>query len=246
MSTKISTWPAATPLWVDLGVDDLTAAKSFYAEPFGWDFVSGGKDPADYVLAHLRGRAVAGIGPKQDPACPQSGPRSWPRTMLTLTAKKIVAAGGQLLAPPFDVMDSGRMALALTASVRLSASGRPAPTSELNASMSTDPCAGMNFTRGLFRGPVLLLGGLRRQLPGRHRRRPDLLHPPPPSGRPGSGRGRTTIPHFRKRAQPLDDLVRQRLRGRDSNPGRGVGRHPAGSRGGNHPGPDGSGPGAAG
>lgn len=112
MSTKISTWPAATPLWVDLGVDDLTAAKAFYANLFGWDFVSGGKESGDYVLAHLRGRAVAGLGPKQDPGMPTVWTTFLASDDVDLTAKKIGAAGGQLLAPPFDVMESGRMALA--------------------------------------------------------------------------------------------------------------------------------------
>ncbi len=113
MSTKISSWPAATPMWVDLGVDDLAEAKAFYADLFGWEFVSGGQDAGDYNLAYVRGRAVAGVGPKQEPGMPTAWTTYLASDDVDVTAKKISAAGGQLLAPPFDVMESGRMALAL-------------------------------------------------------------------------------------------------------------------------------------
>ncbi|SEJ14798.1 hypothetical protein SAMN04487917_10428 [Arthrobacter sp. yr096] len=113
MSTKISNWPAATPIWVDLGIDDLQAAKAFYSDLFGWDYVSGGQDSGDYLLAHVDGRAVAGLGPKQDPAMPTVWTTFLASDDVDTTAKKVVAAGGQLIASPFDVMDSGRMALAM-------------------------------------------------------------------------------------------------------------------------------------
>jgi predicted enzyme related to lactoylglutathione lyase len=115
MSTKISNWPAATPMWVDLGVDDPAGAKDFYTNLFGWEFVPGGEDSADYLLAHLGGRAVAGVGPKQDPGMPTVWTTFLASDDVDVTSKKVVAAGGQLIAPPFDVMDSGRMALALDA-----------------------------------------------------------------------------------------------------------------------------------
>jgi predicted enzyme related to lactoylglutathione lyase len=112
MSTKISAWPAATPMWVDLGVDDLDAAKAFYADLFGWTFASGGPESGGYVLAELRGRAVAGIGPQQDKDAPASWTTYLASDDVDQTAGRIVGSGGQLIAPPFDVMDSGRMALA--------------------------------------------------------------------------------------------------------------------------------------
>ncbi|MGF6835650.1 putative enzyme related to lactoylglutathione lyase [Paenarthrobacter sp. TE4293] len=112
MSTKISNWPAATPMWVDLGVGDPAAAKAFYMDLFGWEFVSGGQESGDYQLAQLRGRAVAGIGPQQDPGMPTAWTTFLASDDVGVTARKISAAGGQLLAPPFDVMESGRMALA--------------------------------------------------------------------------------------------------------------------------------------
>ncbi|MEV7607616.1 VOC family protein [Paenarthrobacter sp. NPDC089322] len=112
MSTRISSWPAGTPMWVDLGVDDLPAAKAFYTELFGWDYTSGGEDAGGYLLAHVGGRAVAGIGPKQDPSMPTVWTTFLASDDADATAEKVKAAGGQLLAPPFDVMDSGRMTIA--------------------------------------------------------------------------------------------------------------------------------------
>lgn len=115
MSTKISSWPAATPMWVDLGVNNLAAAKSFYADLFGWEFVAGGQDAGgEYLLAHLGGRAVAGVGgPKQAPGMPTVWTTFLASDNVDLTARKISAAGGEMIAPPFDVMESGRMALAV-------------------------------------------------------------------------------------------------------------------------------------
>ncbi|WP_309074240.1 VOC family protein [Paenarthrobacter sp.] len=112
MSTKISSWPAATPMWVDLGVDNLAAAKVFYTDLFGWEYVSG-QDSGEYLLAHLGGRAVAGVGPKQAPGMPTVWTTFLASDDVDVTAKKIRAAGGEMIALPFDVMESGRMALAV-------------------------------------------------------------------------------------------------------------------------------------
>ena len=38
MVTRDTAWPAGTPCWVDLGVDDIAQAKAFYGGVFGWTF----------------------------------------------------------------------------------------------------------------------------------------------------------------------------------------------------------------
>lgn len=111
MSIHSEKWPAGTPTWADLGADDPAAAQAFYTGLFGWEYLSGGEDAGGYVLAHIGGKAVAGLGPKQDPAIPTVWTSYLASDDVDATAEQVTAAGGQLVAPPFDVMDSGRMAV---------------------------------------------------------------------------------------------------------------------------------------
>ncbi|WP_300607680.1 VOC family protein [Trebonia sp.] len=114
MVTRDSPWPAGTPCWVDLGVSDTHKAIAFYTAQFGWDVRQGGPETGGYSIAYLDGRTVAGIGPKMGP--PES-PSAWTTYMATedadATAAKVKGAGGQLLTDPMDVMDVGRMAIAV-------------------------------------------------------------------------------------------------------------------------------------
>ncbi|MGP0222120.1 VOC family protein [Paenarthrobacter sp. NCHU4564] len=111
MTTKISKWPPGTPMWVDLSIDDVESARDFYSRLFGWGYTS--DDAAGgYLLAHLDGHAVAGLGPKDDAALPPSWTTFLSSDDAGATAAQVKAAGGQLLVPPSDVMDAGRMAVA--------------------------------------------------------------------------------------------------------------------------------------
>lgn len=112
MPTRDVPWPNGTPTWVDLGSGDIEAAKGFYSGLFGWDYLSGGEDSGGYLLATLGGKAVAGIGPKQESQMPTVWTTYLASDNVDATARKVETAGGQLIAPPFDVMDSGRMAIA--------------------------------------------------------------------------------------------------------------------------------------
>lgn len=114
MVTRDTPWPAGTPCWVDLGVSDIPKAIAFYTAQFGWDVEQGGPETGGYSIASLGGRAVAGIGPKQGPP---EAPSAWTTYVATddadATAAKIKGAGGQVLTDPMDVMDVGRMAIAV-------------------------------------------------------------------------------------------------------------------------------------
>lgn len=100
-------------MWVDLAVDDVEAAKAFYTSLFGWGYLSGSPEAGGYLLAQLYGHAVAGIGPKQEPGSSGTWTTYFAADDVDATAAEVKAAGGQLTAPPFDVMDSGRMAVAV-------------------------------------------------------------------------------------------------------------------------------------
>jgi predicted enzyme related to lactoylglutathione lyase len=112
--TRDTPWPPGTPCWVDLGVSDIPKAIAFYTAQFGWDVEQGGPETGGYSIANLDGRAVAGIGPKQGPP---EAPATWMTYLATedadATAAKVKGAGGQVVMDPMDVMDAGRMAVAV-------------------------------------------------------------------------------------------------------------------------------------
>jgi len=113
MVTRDTAWPAGTPCWVDLGVEDIGKAKSFYERLFGWQIGEGSPESGGYAMCEVGGRAVAGIGPKQGP---EEMPPAWTTYLASddvdETARQVDQAGGHLLVEPFDVMDAGRMAIA--------------------------------------------------------------------------------------------------------------------------------------
>jgi predicted enzyme related to lactoylglutathione lyase len=102
---------ANKPTWVDLATTDAAASRDFYSKVFGWK-IEVNPDPqyGGYGMAEVGGKRVAGIGPKMA----AEAPTAWSVYIGTddadALAKKVEAAGGKVLAPPFDVGDQGRMA----------------------------------------------------------------------------------------------------------------------------------------
>ena len=100
--------------FVAYSVRDVPKAIAFYQALFGWDIELGGPEVGGYSIAHQDGRIVAAISPKM--AGP-GAPTVWTTFLATddadATAAKIKGAGGQLLAGPMDVMEEGRMAVAM-------------------------------------------------------------------------------------------------------------------------------------
>lgn len=100
------------PMWVDLSSADPAGSREFYARLFGWD-IAVSEDPqyGGYAMAKIGARDVAGIGPTQSPGAPTA----WMLYIGTPDAEKLAAdvraAGGAVVAPPFDVGDQGRMAV---------------------------------------------------------------------------------------------------------------------------------------
>jgi predicted enzyme related to lactoylglutathione lyase len=100
------------PAWVDLAATDAKAEADYYSKLFGWR-VEVNPDPqyGGYGIAKIGDQDAAGIGPKQQPG----GPTAWTLYIGTRDvddlAKRIQAAGGKVVAPPFDVGDQGRMAV---------------------------------------------------------------------------------------------------------------------------------------
>jgi predicted enzyme related to lactoylglutathione lyase len=108
--------PPGTISWTDLATSDQEGAKQFYAMLFGWEYEDmPAGEGVTYTMAKLQGRSAAAISPQQADEAAQGIPPHW-NVYVTVedvdaTAGKVADAGGQLLAPPFDVFDAGRMAV---------------------------------------------------------------------------------------------------------------------------------------
>jgi uncharacterized protein len=102
------------PCWVDTSQPDPQAAVDFYSALFGWEFenVLPADSPGKYFVARQRGRDVAAVGsiPEALPATAMWNTYVWVES-ADETAAKVQAAGGRVVMEPFDVMDSGRMAV---------------------------------------------------------------------------------------------------------------------------------------
>ncbi len=108
---------SGTPNWVDLQTSDQAAAKSFYGELFGWQFEDIPMDEAGgavYSMARLQGLDVGAIAPLGDLAA-AGVPPHWNSYVsvsdVDATTATVAAAGGNVIAPPFDVLDAGRMSV---------------------------------------------------------------------------------------------------------------------------------------
>jgi uncharacterized protein len=112
--TRDTRWPAGTPCWVDVSVDDVPKAIAFYQALFGWDIQLGGPEVGGYSIAHQDGRIVAAVSPKMGaPDAPSVWTTFLASDDVDVTAATIKGAAGQLLAEPLDVMEEGRMAVAM-------------------------------------------------------------------------------------------------------------------------------------
>ena len=110
---EITSYSEGTPCWADLGVPDVDSAKRFYMAVFGWDFIDPGPDAGGYLLATKNGKQVAGIGPLMSPEQPVAWTIYLWSDDVDASAKLIRDAGGSIIVEPMDVMDQGRMAIAV-------------------------------------------------------------------------------------------------------------------------------------
>src|ERR1700704_20276 len=102
--------------WPELATTDQKAAVEFYRALFGWDLNEQPMGPTEtYSMFQVRGREV-GAAYTMRPEEKQSGaPPHW-NSYVTVanvdeTVKHAQELGAKVFAPPFDVMDAGRMAV---------------------------------------------------------------------------------------------------------------------------------------
>lgn len=110
---EVTSYTPGTPNWVDLGTTDIDAAAAFYGELFGWETADMGPDAGGYRMCSLNGKNVAGLGPAQRDDVPPFWTMYVSIENVEETTEKVLAAGGQIIAPVMDVFDAGRMAVFL-------------------------------------------------------------------------------------------------------------------------------------
>ena len=109
---EVAVYAPAIPVWADLATSDLEAAKTFYGKLFGWKLETApDPDAGGYTMAKLNGKDVAGLGPQMSKDQPPSWSAYFGSDNADATARKVTEAGGKVIAPPFDVLKSGRMAV---------------------------------------------------------------------------------------------------------------------------------------
>lgn len=114
--TNIDKHPAGSFCWIELNTTDQAAAKTFYSALFGWEANDMPMGPTDfYTIWRLQGRdAAAGCTLRPDQRA-QGVPPHWLIYIAVddadAAAAKAQQLGGTILAPAFDVMDAGRMAV---------------------------------------------------------------------------------------------------------------------------------------
>ena len=103
---------ANRPAWVDLSSSDAEASRDFYAKLFGWRLeVTPDPQYGGYAMAKVGDHDVAGIGPKMSADAPTAWSVYIGTSDAERLAEKVKAAGGNVVAPPFDVGEQGRMAV---------------------------------------------------------------------------------------------------------------------------------------
>lgn len=109
---EVAVYAPAIPVWVDLGTTDPEAAKTFYSKLFGWQaYAIPDPQAGGYTMLLLDGKQVAALSPLQSPEQPPAWSVYFGSDDADATARKVSEAGGKVVAPPFDVLKSGRMAV---------------------------------------------------------------------------------------------------------------------------------------
>jgi predicted enzyme related to lactoylglutathione lyase len=102
--------------WADVSTTDQDAAKTFYTGLFGWeieDLPVG--DGVTYSMARIGGKSVAAISPQPQQQRDAGVPPLWNSYVSVesadAAADRAKELGATVHAPPFDVMEAGRMAV---------------------------------------------------------------------------------------------------------------------------------------
>jgi uncharacterized protein len=102
--------------WADLSTTDQNGAKQYYSGLFGWDADDQPVgDGMSYSMMNIGGKPVAGISLQNEMQRQFGAPPAW-NSYVTVesadaAAERASKLGANVIAPAFDVMDVGRMAV---------------------------------------------------------------------------------------------------------------------------------------
>lgn len=102
--------------WPELATTDQKGAVAFYRSLFGWDVNEQPIGPAEmYTMFQLRSRPLGAAYSMRAEERAQGVPPHWGAYVAVKSVDEVAARalqlGGKILAPAFDVMDAGRMAV---------------------------------------------------------------------------------------------------------------------------------------
>ena len=113
---RIDTHAPGSFCWFELATSDQAAAKQFYTQLFGWaveDYPIGPNE--QYSIFRLGGRDTGAAYTMRPQEHAAGVPPFWMVYVATpdvdAAAERVKTLGGQVMAPPFDVMTNGRMAV---------------------------------------------------------------------------------------------------------------------------------------
>ncbi|HKB10120.1 MAG TPA: VOC family protein [Vicinamibacterales bacterium] len=112
----VNSHSAGTFSWPELATTDQKAGVTFYRDLFGWDVREEPIGPTEvYSMFQMRGRPVAAAYTMRPEEKQAGAPPHWNSYVTVNNVDEVVtkaqAIGAQVFAPPFDVMDAGRMAV---------------------------------------------------------------------------------------------------------------------------------------
>jgi predicted enzyme related to lactoylglutathione lyase len=106
---KIEKYEPGMFCWIELATNDAAAAKTFYTSLFGWEANDMPIPDGVYTMFQKSGGDLGAMYLSKDM------PPNWASyvsvTNVDDSAKKAQSLGANLIAPPFDVMDVGRMSV---------------------------------------------------------------------------------------------------------------------------------------
>ena len=114
---QVSTHPAGTCCWVELGTTDTEGAKRFYAALFGWTCDDSPAGPGEtYTILRRGGLDVGGLYALRPAERTGERPSRWLVYFsvddVNASTPRVPALGGTVVAGPFDVGTNGRMTIA--------------------------------------------------------------------------------------------------------------------------------------